>query len=418
MLEKGSNVVQIIVVGAGVVGLSTAFFLNRRGFEVMVMDSDPTGDKASFGNAAGLAVTECVPVGLPGIWAKAPKWLFDPLGPLFVKPGYALSLVPWMVAFLQASRAKHINHISRALHALNERVYEDFSPVFSALDYEKHVHRVGSLTAYNNRESYLANPLEWEIKAARGVNFQEIEAAELKEMEPALGPSKNFAILQPDWAHIDDPKDLMSRFYQYLHAKGVTFLPAKATSFSATDRDVTVHCSDGAHVSADFAVNATGAWSGQLAQSVGDKVLLESERGYNTTISSPGCKLTREVIFAEEKFVATPLSIGLRIGGAAEFSGLEAAPNFERAENLYKVAKRYMPDLADDQGAHWMGHRPATPDSLPVIGFSRFSNRIVHAFGHGHLGLTQGPTTGCLVSALIAGDPPSVDLSPYSIERF
>ena len=146
--------------------------------------------------------------------------------------------------------------------------------------------------------------------------------------------------------------------------------------------------------------------------------MLESERGYNTTIARPGVTLGREIIFAERKFVATPLAIGLRIGGAAEFAGLDAPPNYERSDRLRRLARHYLPGLADDPGTAWMGHRPTTPDTLPVIGASPRAPRIVHAFGHGHLGLTQAATTARLVADIIAGRPAPIDLAPYSIGRF
>jgi D-amino-acid dehydrogenase len=153
-------------------------------------------------------------------------------------------------------------------------------------------------------------------------------------------------------------------------------------------------------------------------KSLGDHVLLESERGYNTTLPRPGLALEREVIFAERKFVVTPLSIGLRIGAAAEFGGLNAQPNYKRAEALVRLASRYLPALQSEGGTAWAGHRPATPDSLPVIGVSPRHNQVFYAFGHGHLGLTQAATTGKLVSDLVAGRRPPLDMEPYAISRF
>jgi D-amino-acid dehydrogenase len=146
--------------------------------------------------------------------------------------------------------------------------------------------------------------------------------------------------------------------------------------------------------------------------------LIESERGYNATLPTPGVRLSREVIFAERQFVATPLDMGLRIGGAAEFAGLEAAPNWRRSEALMTLVRRYLPDL-DTRGARlWMGNRPTIPDSLPVIGRSARQADVFYAFGHGHLGLTLGPTTGRLVADLVTGRIPSIDLAPFSITRF
>jgi D-amino-acid dehydrogenase len=200
--------------------------------------------------------------------------------------------------------------------------------------------------------------------------------------------------------------------------RGATIVTGEASRLFVDNGRPWVVLNDGKTLSADCAVVAAGAWSGALAQLLGDRVLLESERGYNTTLPSPGVTLEREVIFAERKFVATPLSIGLRIGGAAEFGGLDAKANFKRSEALVKLASRYLPDLSSDGGIAWAGHRPATPDSLPVIGPSPRNGNIFYAFGHGHLGLTQAATTGKLIADLVAGRAPPIDLAPYSISRF
>ena len=165
-------------------------------------------------------------------------------------------------------------------------------------------------------------------------------------------------------------------------------------------------------------VVAAGAWSARLARSAGDKVLLESERGYNTTLPASARRLSREVIFAERKFVATPLAVGLRIGGAAEFAGLEARANYRRSEALLRLARRYLPDLDESGAQQWMGQRPATPDSLPVIGPASANPRLLYAFGHGHLGLTQSATSGEIIASLLEGKPQKLDLAPFSISRF
>jgi D-amino-acid dehydrogenase len=206
---------------------------------------------------------------------------------------------------------------------------------------------------------------------------------------------------------------------EWLLSRGVVINRGEVCNIvSGSTSPLSVTLEGGHPIAADRAVIAAGAWSAILARRLGDPVLLESERGYNATLPHPGIVVERELIFAEQKFVATPLSCGLRIGGAAEFGGLSAAPNFKRSQALVELARRYLPELRTEGGTHWAGHRPATPDSLPVIGKSRHQAHVFYAFGHGHLGLTQAATTGRLVSELVFQHPSSIDMTPYGIERF
>jgi D-amino-acid dehydrogenase len=408
-----------IVIGAGIVGLSTVFSLSGDGVAVTIVDRDPAGDKASFGNAAGIAVTEVLPASVPGLAWKVPGWLIDPLGPLAVRPAHLPRLIPWLWRFARAGRPAEVERIGRALAALNGRVYDDLLPMLEAIGCGGEIHRKGALTVYETEAAFQRAADEWAFKRKHGIEVQMLSANEARALEPALGPIVARAVLTPNWSHINDPKLLVDRLRTWLEAnRGVTIISGEASRLLVDNGRPCVVLSDGKTLPADCAVVATGAWSGALARSLGDRASLESERGYNTTLPSPGVTLAREVIFAERRFVATPLSIGLRIGGAAEFGGLDAEANYGRSEALVKLASRYLPGLSSSGGIAWAGHRPATPDSLPVIGSSPRHANIFYAFGHGHLGLTQAATTGRLIADLVSGRPPPIDLAPYSISRF
>ncbi len=408
-----------IVIGAGIVGLSTAYRLSEDGLAVTVIDRDPAGDKASFGNAAGIAVTEVWPASVPGLAWKVPGWLLDPLGPLAVRPAHLPRLIPWLWRFARAGKPTEVERIGRALAALNGRVYDDLLPMLEAIGCGGEVHRNGALTVYETEDGFGRDADEWAFKRKHGIEVQVLTGDEARALEPALGPIVVRGVLTPQWSHIDDPKLLVDRLRTWLQAnRGVSIVGGEVSRLQAENGRPSVVLRDGRPLSADCAVIAAGAWSGALARSLGDHVLLESERGYNTTLPSPGVVLAREVIFAERKFVATPLGIGLRIGGAAEFGGLTAKADYRRSEALVKLASRYLPGLSSNGGIAWAGHRPATPDSLPVIGPATRCGNIFHAFGHGHLGLTQAATTGKLIADLVIGRPLPFDLKPYSISRF
>jgi D-amino-acid dehydrogenase len=408
-----------IVIGAGIVGLSTAYRLSEDGIAVTLVDRDPAGDKASFGNAAGIAVTEVMPASVPGLAWKVPGWLFDPLGPLAVRPAHLLKLLPWLWRFARAGQASEVERIGQALAALNRRVYDDLLPMLEAIGCANEIHRKGALTVYETEAGFRRDADEWAFKRKHGIEVQMLTADEARALEPALGPIVARGVLTPQWSHINNPKLLVDHLRAWLETKrGVSVVAGEVSRLFVDNRRPSVALKDRKSLSADYVIVAAGAWSGALARTLGDRVLLESERGYNTTLPSSGVVLEREVIFAERKFVATPLSIGLRIGGAAEFGGLDAKANFKRSDALVKLASRYLPGLRSEGGVAWAGHRPATPDSLPVIGPSARDGNIFYAFGHGHLGLTQAATTGKLIADLVARRSPPIDLAPCSISRF
>lgn len=404
----------VTVIGAGIVGLSCAYFLLAEGYSVVVLDRDPAGDKASFGNAGGIGISEIVPASVPGLLWRVPGWLVDPLGPLSLRPSHLPALMPWLIRFLRSGSQAEARRITSALAALARPTYDDLIPVLAAIGLAGDLHHVGALSVYETDAGFARDRAEWDLKRGFGIIAEEISGDEARQREPALGPIVKHAISTPQWAHVDDPQAIVDGLRHWLEERGVAIVPGEVVGLE----DSAVRTGDGRRRPYDALVVAAGAWSGRIARMLGDRALLESERGYNTTLPDPQVRLRAEVIFAERKFVATPLRMGLRIGGAAEFAGLDAPPNFARSKALVRLASRYFPTLNQDGGTEWMGHRPTTPDSLPVIGPSPRRRNVFYAFGHGHTGLTFGPTTGRLIAGLISGAPPSLDLSPFSIARF
>lgn len=404
----------VVIVGTGIVGLSTARALLSEGHAVTLVDRDPSGDKASFGNAGGLGVTEIVPASVPGLIWKVPGWLIDPLGPLSLRPRHLPQLMPWLLRFVKSGSRQEALRLTSALAALTATVYDDYLPMLKELGLSHELHRVGALWVYETEAGFAADAADRARRRSHGLIFEEMDGDEARRLEPALGKIVVGAALTPQWSHFSDPKRVVDRLREHVASRGATIVQGEAVAISGTALEL----SDGKSLSFDRLVIAAGAWSARLAATIGDRVLLESERGYNITIPNPGVSLTREVIFAERKFVATPMEMGLRIGGAAEFAGLEAPANYARSDALAALAGPYLPDLKTEGGTRWMGHRPTTPDSLPVIGASLHRPDVIHAYGHSHIGLTLGPTTGRLVADLIAGRTTPIDLAPFSASRF
>lgn len=405
---------RVAVIGAGVVGLACAWRLAGEGHAVTVFDPDPEGDKCSWGNAGGIAVTEVAPAAAPALLRQLPVWLLDPLGPVALRPAHLPAMLPWLLGWLRAGTPARIEASAAALAALFGRAMADVAAMLDTLGLAAALHRVGALTVYGSAAALRADAAAWALRRRHGIVCEEL-GAEARDMEPALGPAVAAAVFTPAWAHVSDPKTIWAALLAATRAAGVTVAPERVADIARPGR---VRLASGAEAACDAVVVAAGAWSARLARQAGDRVLLESERGYNLTLPDPGVRLSREVIFAERQFVATPLACGLRIGGAADFAGLAAPPDYRRSHTLARLARDYLPGLRTEAGSAWMGQRPTTPDGLPVIGRSSRRADVVYAFGHGHLGLTLAATTAALVADAVAGRPSGLTLAPYAAGRF
>ncbi len=221
-----------------------------------------------------------------------------------------------------------------------------------------------------------------------------------------------------DGLQVSDPYDFTRAIFDLVISRGASLRKGEAQRVDAVGESTIVTLENGDKIDADKVVIACGAWSKKLAATLGNIVPLETERGYNTTLPVGAFNLTRQLYFNDHGFVVTPLSTGIRVGGAVELGGLELKPNFRRAEAMLKKAERFLPGLKLEGGRQWMGFRPSMPDCLPVIGTARTTPSVIYAFGHGHLGLTQSAATARLVTQMANGDETSISVDPFRPGRF
>lgn len=390
-----------IVIGAGVVGLSSALALQARGLRVMVLDRSGPAAGASAGNAGAFAFTDILPLASPGILRKAPGWLIDPLGPLSVPPAYALRIAPWMYRFWRACSPARVAASTAAQTALMDLSKAELEPFLRATGTHHMLRRDGNLQVYESQAELDASLPGWQARADHGIEFQHMRADEMAVLQPGLSPRFTHGTFTPGWFSIDDPRLFTLALAERFTANGGILRQDEVT--------------DPASLRARHIILAAGAHSHRLAP---EKIPLETERGYNTTLPADAFDLRRQITFGGHGFVISRLSTGIRVGGAVELGGLERPPNFKRAEAMLQKAAAFLPGLRTTGGTQWMGFRPSLPDSLPVIGPSRADPRIIHAFGHGHLGLTQAAGTARLVADLVTGAAPAIDITPFSAQRF
>ncbi|SPH23675.1 D-amino acid dehydrogenase 1 [Defluviimonas aquaemixtae] len=408
----------VLIIGAGVIGLSIAHEALARGLTVTVIDREGPAAGASAGNAAAFAFTEIQPLASPATLLKSPAWLLDPLGPLSVPPRYTARIAPWMLRFAVASLPHRVARSTAAQAALMTLARTSVEPFMAATGTLPMLQRNGQIQVYETARAFDAARRACDAAARHGFTFRHLAGGdEIAAIQPGLAPRFGHAIFTPDWWSVADPKLYVEALAETFRDRGGALERAEARAISLAGQTA-VLTTDGRRLEAGRIVLAAGAHSHRIARTIGDRIPLETERGYNTTLPPGACDLRCHITFAEHGFVASPLSTGIRIGGAVELGGLDLPPNFTRARAMLRKAADFLPGLEAEGGREWMGFRPSLPDTLPAIGESPRAPEVIHAFGHGHLGLTQSTATARIVADLLTGTPPPIDIAAFSPGRF
>jgi len=411
---------RVVVIGAGIVGISAALQLQRAGARTVVLDPQAPGEAASFGNAGIVGEATVVPLGTPAVLRALPRMLLDPLGPLALRWSYLPQLLPWLWRFLLAARPREVERLSTALAALLDGSLDAYAPLLGEAGAPELLHRTGWLTVYETDKGFRRDAPGRALKARRGRRLELLPGEALRQVEPALADGGRFrhGVYEADMGHVLDPRGVVQVLARHLRQRGGRIYRERVTGFELGTEGVrAVVTNRGRHV-LDSVVLAAGAWSRPLARELGSEVPLDTERGYHVTLPTPGVAPRLPVDAAEHGIVCTPLNAGLRVAGTVELAGLEAPPDWRRAESLLHHAQRWFPGLESSGATRWMGFRPSMPDSLPVIARAPTVANAVFAFGHGHCGLMLGARTGELVRDLVLGRSPAVDLTPFRADRF
>lgn len=410
---------KVIVIGGGVVGVCCALNLLKDGHEVTIVEPNVIGEAAAWASCGLIAVSEVIPLSKPGILLKAPKWLLDPVGPLTIRSSALLSILPWFMKFASNSKPSRIHEISKNLAALTSTALEDFEVLFKAYNLNGLIGDRPIIELYDTEEGLKNVQQHTARRRELGFNIDEISGAEAAEMEPCIAKDFAKALILRDWRSIADSKRFVTALADAfiaaggnVHTGSVKQLVKKEGSISS------VVLEDETTLNADSFVIAAGARSKQIAKQINVKIDIEAVAGYQTLFSNPGLELKHALTYSAGGFGITPYESGVAIGGSIEFSTLDTPPNFDRAKILVKKAYRVLPTLTHESGEERIGHRPLTPDTLPVIDRAHTVDNVFLATGHGQLGVTIGAKTGEIIADLVAGRTSDVDLTPYSVKRF
>ncbi len=408
----------VTIIGAGIVGVCSALWLQRAGFAVTMVESGGIGEGASFGNAGNISPGAVVPYLIPGFLKEAPGWLLNPEGPLAVRPGYFFKAMPWLLKAVQSSGLDAALKTSRAMHALHGGTYEAYDELTRGTDADNLIEHCGQLYVSEHPNTAQGSALAQRMRHEAGVKYQALDHMEIRELEPSLARIFQSGMLLPGNGRCKNPHHLVQALAREAQRKGAAILRGKVTGFQTNNGGVQGVVIDGKVKPVERVVIAAGAASGELALNLGTKIPIEAERGYHITIADPGVMPRIPVTHVDAKFACSPMNVGLRLAGTAEFAGLDAPPNWRRAELLKQQAARMFPGVKLDNVTRWTGNRPSLPDGLPVLGAAPGYANAYFAFGNSHFGMSAGSVMGKTIAEIVAGKKPGIDVEAFRAGRF
>ena len=406
------------IIGAGIVGICTAISLLEKGFDVLLIDRNEPAEGASHGNAGVVSPWTCVPQSTPGLWRSIPKWLFDREGPIALRWDYLPRFIPWAIKFLAAGKEEGLPAIADAMQALNRPNVDLYRQLLEGTGSEHLMVESMYVHVFRSKDAVNLKSLSWKLREERGVPIEVVGPERLREVEPALSPAYKTGVLMKGQARAIDPGGVGMALAEKAKKMGADFLKAGVHRIEKSPKgEWNIHTDAGERKAKNLII-AAGAWSARLLEPLGYNLPLEAERGYHVIFQSPGITVNNSIMDADAKFVASSMASGVRCAGTAEFAGIDAPPDYRRAQVFVRLAKHLFPDINTKDTIEWMGSRPSFPDSLPCLGEIPGKDGLFCAFGHSHYGFGMAPNTGRVVASIVTGEPVNIDLAPYQISRF
>lgn len=418
MKEQTIEQDDVLVIGAGIIGVTAAYNLILQGRKVTLLDRQAPGFGCSFGNAGGLSPGISFPLATPGMYRHLAGWLLDPESPVTVSWRRLPAALPWLARFLFAGTPARSHTAAAGMRKMMRNSLEDYAPIIAFAEAQDLIHRVGQLYLYSTDAAFEEEAAAVAARERLGIAQTLLSAQALAEYEPELSPLFRHGIFFPGHGHCSNPQQFVARIADAcVRAGGARLVRDEVVRIAGADGGIRVFTANGERRAAQVVV-AAGIHSNALIRPFGWKVPLESHRGYHLQVAQPGVNVTRNVMWAERKTLVTPIGGGLRVAGTAEIGGLAAPPTPARFTQLARTLQEVYPRANIGQRSEWMGHRPCTPDSLPVLGPLPGAERVICAFGHGHVGLTAASFTGRVIGMAAANASMSDAWQEFSIARF
>ena len=411
-----NNNLKIGIIGAGIQGISNALFPQKKGFEVTIFDrEDPGSPAASYGNAGHFSPYACVLMNRPDILTDVPAMLLSSTGPLALKWNYVPKMIPWFIQFIRNCTTKRMMHTAKNMNQILNLALSAYDELFDDIELDGLVEKKGILYIWND-QSLKSRDLEIKVRDELGVDQQVVSPKEIHDLEPNIKPFYHGGVYYKHGRHARNPKKILLKFFDLFLKKGGKFLKKNVQDINFDGEKPAIKTETQRYIF-DKLIIACGAFSKKLTDNLGERIPLDTERGYHVHFKNCDHLLKRPVIFSNRGFGITPMEQGLRVVGTVEFGGLKNPLSKSRVKNLINNAKYMLGDLPEHED-EWLGFRPTLPDFLPVMGPSKNYKNIFYCFGHHHLGWTLGPISGKIISGMIAEENTNLNLDPYSPKRF
>lgn len=410
---------RVIVVGAGIVGLCTAWHLARGGAEVTVVDRAGPGEGTSSGNAGAISQGSVAPLAMPGVLRQVPGMLLDRKGALTIPPAAWPAALPWLWRFVLAARPAEVERIAEGMARLLDGAEARHRDILRAEGAEDLLRDDGQLYLYRDAAQLAKDEAAWTLRRRHGQRIAVLDRAGIEALETGISPDYQVGVFLPEQGHVVNPLRHARTVARGVERMGGTIRRAEVTALLREDGRVSGVRAGGESLRADHVVVAAGAWSAKLLRPLGLRVPLAAQRGYHVMIPDPGAMPRRPLVPADRKAFITPMEEGLRVAGTVEIADADAPPNPQRAALLLDDLRKVLPGARlDSARPFWMGQRPCLPDTLPVMGPVPAVPGLWCCFGHGHLGLTASAPAGAMLARAVLGPPANTDLSPFALERF
>ncbi len=416
VLKLDKIVKNIAVIGAGIVGICSAYFLKKSGFNVTLIDKEKPGTMTSFGHACSFADYANVPVNYPGLIWHIPSMLLRKDGPLAIDLFYILKNLPWAISFLKNCNKEKVNEIASSLTNLLKHSQISYDEIFQDIDVSEYISNEENLYLFDSKKSFEDNEYANIIRKNNNVKVRNLNKNEVRELEPNIAEVYYAGQIFTGSRYTTNPLAISNKIFDKFLELGGIYINQNVKNIIQKEKKIEL-CLEDKNFYFDKIIVSTGAWSNQIANKFGDKFPLDTERGYHILFDTNEKLINRPVAWSESGFYLIQIHDGIRAAGTVEIAGLKKPPNKKRLAMIERQSRKVLPQLREVKST-WMGRRPTLPDSLPVIGKSQNNNNVIYAFGHQHIGWTLGAVTGKIIDSLSKDQVPNIDISAYAPDRF